>query len=172
MRGAPSPRSAAIALLVGVAVGACARNSPVQTLPSPEPSASPTPKQISPGHDSPRAAVVGLISGLAGSNEQIACGYVVPVQQQLCRTALPFIGVEGFRLGHTVVNGDRALVTLIVDSFCIGDACFSNQDPDAGLPMGTTGFGAAFRRTLDTGSDPATACRKVDGNWFVQIQPG
>jgi hypothetical protein len=125
--------------------------------------------QISPGHDSPEAAVVGLISGLKQSNAQVPCSFVIPPEQSLCLSRLPRVKVKGFQLGHTAVSGNRALVTLIVDKLCAESECFTNHDPDAGLPNGTTTFQHAFHQTLRSASDPATACVRMNGRWYVIV---
>lgn len=121
----------------------------------------------SPGHDSPAAAVMGLIRGLQAHNSAAACSYFVPSQQSSCNSAqLP--GATGsVTIGRTVVNGDRALVVVLTSKFCVQGQCLSNNDPSKGLPSGSTTFDQAYTTTQSSQSDPTTPCQRVNGKWYV-----
>src|SRR5438094_1495968 len=87
--------------------------------------------QVQPGHDSPEAAVEGAFTNLQAT-PSVACEYVVPSEQSRCRSAAAeaHVILQGFSLGHTAVEGNRALVTVMADKFCsgrTGDQCYSNH---------------------------------------------
>ncbi len=122
------------------------------------------------GHDSPQAAVVGLIAGLSQQDAQKTCNYVLPTPQSRCAFAssISSWSVAGFKLGHAVTNGDRALVTIVVDKLCGNGHCLTNHDPNAGLPSPANGtFDDAFKAAANSPSDPAVTCTRSDGKWFV-----
>lgn len=120
-----------------------------------------------PGHDSPQAAVMGLIRGLADHNTAAACGYFVPDEQTVCRgTDLPK-ATGTVKIGHTAISGDKALVVVMSSKYCIADQCVSNNDPGKGLPTGGTTFDRAYQATQNNQNDPTTPCQRVNGKWYV-----
>lgn len=120
-----------------------------------------------PGHDSPQAAVMGLIRGLAAHDANATCGYFVPAEQTACHgTDLPTT-TGSVKIGHTAISGDKALVVVMSSKYCIADQCLSNNDPAKGLPTGGTTFDQAYQATQNNQNDPTTPCQRVNGKWYV-----
>lgn len=120
-----------------------------------------------PGHGSPQAAVMGLIRALASHDTTAACDYFVPAEQSACRGAQLPAGTGTVTIGHTVVNGDRALVVVMSAKYCVGNQCLSNNDASKGLPSGSTTFDQAYQATQNNQNDPTTPCQRVNGKWYV-----
>ena len=119
------------------------------------------------GHGSPGAAVMGLTRALAAHDSAAACGYFVPSELSQCQnTQLPAV-TGTVKIGRTVINGDRALVVVMSSKFCIQNSCVSNNDPNKGLPGGSSTFDQAYSETQNSNNDPTTPCQLVDGKWYV-----
>lgn len=120
-----------------------------------------------PGHGSPAAAVMGLIRALSAHNMTAACGYFIPSAQSQCSGAQLPPATGSVTIGHTAVNGDRALVVVMSSKFCLQNQCLKNSDPNKGLPGGSTTFDQAYTESQQSNNDPTTPCQRVDGKWYV-----
>lgn len=148
-----NPLWAAVAVAGALAVASCGGSSSSGTTPAS-------------GHDSPGAAVMGLTRSLAARDNAAACSYFVPSEQSVCQgTQLPAV-TGSVKIGRTVINGDRALVVVMSPKFCIQSSCVSNNDPNKGLPSGSTTFDQAYSATQNN-NDPTTPCQRINGKWYV-----
>jgi len=79
--------------------------------------------------------------------------------------------VAGFKVGHSIREGDRALVTIIADKLCAvaEQKCVSNHDPNSDLPTTSSGFDKAFKTAAKGGDSNAFPCIRIGGKWYVQI---
>jgi hypothetical protein len=127
-----------------------------------------------PGHQAPVNAVSGLVQHLlAGDNPLITCGYVWHGEERNCLNTVGNAtggGSGTWRPGHSVVSGDKAVVTVELASVCFS-SCSTNLNPEAGQPRPGQSFAAAFDRTQDStgGKDYAFGCVRVGGRWYVQL---
>ena len=123
-----------------------------------------------PGHESPQRALSGLIQGLESHDLNAACSYVVPTEETTCVEAgLPAVSGT-VAIGHTAVDGDEALVVTVSSNYCIQGQCYSNDNPDKGLPNGSMTFAQALASTQNNQSDPTTPCQQISGMWYVVAQ--
>ncbi len=152
-------RSLGAVLAAGVVLGACGGGTGSLS--------------AAPGHDSPQAVLAGFIQAIKGKNLQSLCQYVAPASQSQCRSSLGAvksgsITVEGASIGNVSRQGNRALVVLIADKYCAGGKCYSNHDPNAGLPRGSETFNAAWSKAqTGTSQDPAAPVQMVNGKWYL-----
>jgi hypothetical protein len=160
------PKSAAIALMlafVTVAFAACGGGTPTVALPAPQ-------QTVAPGYDSPSAAVAGYVTGYDNSDSQQICAYVAPLQHEYCDflfgNALRS-SVTGWQLGNSLVRGDKAIVVVTADKWCIAKVCVGNRDPKKGLPNKNRGFENAFDKT--TNWLPAVSVVELKGKWYVAL---
>jgi hypothetical protein len=130
-----------------------------------------------PGHQAPANAVSGLVQHLmAGGNPVTTCSYVEPNEEGNCLITMSNASAGGsgtWRLGHSVVSGNEAIVAIELDNVCFS-SCSSNVNPDAGLPRPGRPFGTAFLRTQDgmTNTDGkvyAFGCVRIGGRWYVEL---
>jgi hypothetical protein len=126
-----------------------------------------------PGHQAPGNAVSGLVQHLmAGGRPFTTCSYVEPDEEGNC---LDTVGNDSggsgtWRLGHSVVSGNEAIVAVELANVCFS-SCSTNVNPGAGLPRQGQSFGAAFQRTQDGtgGKDYAFGCVRIGGRWYVEL---
>ena len=110
---------------------------------------------------------MGLIRALAAHDNAAACSYFEPSVQAQCKgTQLPAT-TGTVEIGHTAIQGDRALVVVMSSRYCIQNQCVSNKDPSKGLPSGSTTFDQAYSATQNSNNDPTTPCQRVNGKWYV-----
>jgi hypothetical protein len=128
------------------------------------------PQAVTPGYDSPQAAVAGYLTGSHGADKTQICSYVAPPQQGFCsflvRTG-PKQSLTPWRLGNSIVRGDKAIVVVMADKWCVGKICLTNSNPDGGLPQKLRGFEHAFDTTGN--SLPALSVVRVKGRWYVAL---
>lgn len=110
---------------------------------------------------------MGLVQALANHDNATACSYFIPAVQSQCRNSSFPPATGKITIGHTTVNGDRALVVVMSPKFCVQGHCFSNNDPNKGLPKGSTTFDQAFSQTQSSQNDPSSPCQRVNGKWYV-----
>lgn len=119
------------------------------------------------GHGSPGAAVMGLSRALAVHDNAAACSYFEPSLQDQCKGIQLPVTKGNIEIGHSAIQGDRALVVVMSTSYCIQNQCVSNKDPNKGLPSGSTNFDQAYSATQNNNNDPTTPCQRVNGKWYV-----
>lgn len=110
---------------------------------------------------------MGLIRSLSAHNMNEACSYFVPSAASQCSAAQLPAATGSVTIGHTAINGDRALVVVMSSKFCLQNQCLSNNDPNKGLPHGSTTFDQAYTETQQSNNDPTTPCQRVNGKWYV-----
>ena len=110
---------------------------------------------------------MGLIDALANPDTATACSYFIPDVQSQCRSSSLPPATGKVTIGHTTINGDRALVVMMSSKYCLQSECFSNNDPNKGLPSGSTTFDQAFSETQNNQNDPTSPCQRVNGEWYV-----
>jgi hypothetical protein len=130
-----------------------------------------------PGHATPKAAVAGYLSGLAGGGSGL-CSYVDPSDQADCASELAQVhtGITGsYAIGNDVVQGTEALVTL-TGSVCISfsaastetSSCAHNSNSSTGLPTSSGAFEQAYATAQQGNADSSTIpCIEIDGSWYV-----
>ena len=149
----------AFACLPALALGACSSTRSTSSLPSP-------------GHSSPQAAVVGLITGIQ-KHDGTECSYVVPESQAECRSTLLAVfqqsTVTGFALGKTTTVGNQSIVSVLATKACIGGQCVSNSDPNQGQPNGSTTFAQAYKDGKDNSATTTAVLERVAGLWYIVV---
>ena len=142
-----------------LALGACSSSRSTSSLPSP-------------GHSSPQAAVVGLITSIQKHNG-MECTYVVPESQAECRSTLLAVfqqsTVTGFALGKTTTVGNESIVSVLATKACIGGQCVSNSDPNQGQPNGSTTFAQAYKDAKDNSATATAVLERVGASWYVVV---
>lgn len=130
------------------------------------------------GTGSPGAAASGFVQNIANGNISAACGFVVPDQQNTCRTGFngAKITMSGAKLGNTYTVGNEALVVLIFSKVCAippgsTSTCTSNSDANAGLPSSNAGFASAMHNAFTSPTETDVPCAKVNGQWYVELSP-
>lgn len=133
----------------------------------------------SPGHDSPKDAVDGFLSGLENDSAS-ACSYVDPSDQSDCSSGLDLSELKTtgtFSIGNDVVQGNEALVA-VTGNFCynvsgLGTAatgCGDDTNPNTGLPTSGESFQQAYDDAVNNSTaNDAAPCIEVDGIWYVNI---
>ena len=134
------------------------------------------PAQVAPGHDSPGAALAGLLASLSSQNPGMSCDWALvgPVGQcmaqfkKLPHDQLPY--AESVKIGYVAIDGTRALVGYTGTICTPGDTpeCTTNTDPAA---IFSTGYTFAWLWEQTAGPDfshmyallPAV---EVDGKWY------
>ena len=139
------------------------------------------PRTVTPGHNSPEAAVDGLISDEMAGNFDGACGYFEPDFQPECQA---FSGAESavtgtFSIAGQAIQGTDALVSIVGSECQSGSGCSSNSDPTTGMPPGAGTFASTYATALNDASlDNPTmtfspvACTEINGQWFVAVGGG
>ena len=128
---------------------------------------------VAPGHASPEAVLAGFIQAIEGKNLPSICQYFAPSAQSQCKSSIGSVAknsitIEGAGIGHSRRQGDRALVVLLADKYCGGTKCYSNHDPNAGLPHGSETFTSAWNKAQSGSSkDPAAPMQLVNGKWYL-----
>jgi hypothetical protein len=124
---------------------------------------------VTPGHDSPQAAVAGYMAGYVDKDEKAVCEYVAPPQAGLCKFLVggTVYSLSPWRIGNSMIRKDEAIVVVIADKWCAAKVCVSNNDPNKGLPPRSGGFGAAFAATSN--AVPSVSVVRVDGKWYVAL---
>lgn len=132
------------------------------------------PGSVSPGHDSPAAAVAGEVAATNAKDTKTMCDFYTPAFQSQCKggggdtSGLPTFTVSQF--GYVAVNGDKGLVGM-VGKFCSGGKCFSNADPEALFKDGKSfaqQWDAAQKSTSSEYS--LTPVIQVGGKWYIYIE--
>ncbi len=121
------------------------------------------------GQASPAAAAAAFMTAVAHSNAKEACSYVDPSRRETCSRSVVNVQVTSFRLGSSAVEGDRAVVTFVADSLCVGGTCQEHDHSSGGLPNGRVGFDHAFREASRGVATGAAACVRRDSGWYVQL---
>jgi hypothetical protein len=129
-----------------------------------------------PGHQAPANAVSGLVQHLiAGGDPLTTCSYVQPGEEGNCLITVSNAsggGTGTWRLGHIVISGKEAIVTVELGHVCFS-SCSTNLSPDAGQPRHGQSFGTAFERTQGltdaTGKDYAFGCVRIGRRWYVEL---
>ena len=69
------------------------------------------------------------------------------------------------------IDGNQALVTVIVDNLCISGKCLSNSDANKALPSSQSDFARAWQKTNAKGNnDPVVPCARIGGQWYIAAQ--
>ena len=155
-------RLTGLALVAGVALAACGGGGTGSST-------------VGPGHGSPQAVLAGLIQVIQSRNAKSLCQYFPPSVQKTCESQISSASVNGLVLqgasiGHAAQQGNRAIVVLLANKYCSsGGPCYSNHDPNAGLPSGSVTFTSAWTKALSGNSakDPAVAMQLVNGQWYL-----
>jgi hypothetical protein len=131
------------------------------------------PGSASPGHDSPAAAVAGVVAAFDAKDTKTACGYYTPSFQSQCKggggstSGLPTFTVSQY--GYVAVNGDKALVGM-TGNFCSAGKCFKNTDPAALFKDGKS-FAQQWDAAQKSSSSAysLTPVIQVGGKWYIYI---
>ncbi len=131
-----------------------------------------------PGHDSPKAAVAGFLSGVTSGGSGL-CPYVDPSDQSDCTSELGEVHTSltgAYTIANDAIQGDEALVA-VTGSVCISfsagttatSTCGHNSDSSAGLPTSTGGFQQAYESAVEASgdNDSTIPCIEVGGSWYV-----
>jgi len=140
------------------------------------------PEQVAPGHESPGAALAGLVTGLSSTDPAAACGYMIAGSVTQCeaqlsrapRSQLPHFA--SFRIGYVATSGTHALVGYTGKICSPGDKpeCSANNDPAAVFSAGST-FAVLWFERVDSISNSGyqlLPCAEVGGKWYYGPQPG
>ncbi len=163
----------AVAAVLALAAGACGSSSKTTT------GSSTTAKGSSgggsavsggpaAGSNSPSAAVVGFLEGLA-SKSPSACNFVVPANQAKCKTAVSQIALTTpngpVHIGKTVTSGNEALVVVV------GNLCLSatGSGSSGGGTSGSSGSGTSS--TTSGGSGQGSSGQGGSGKSAAAVLP-
>jgi hypothetical protein len=121
------------------------------------------------GHQSPASAMAGFIGNMLANRPVAACKYAQPSQGP-CATALAAEGkMSGsWRIGHTAISGNRAIVDVEYANACGFGVCINNGNPDAGLPGPGLSFDTAYEQARNA-KNYAMACVRIGGAWYVDF---
>ena len=137
---------------------------------------------VSPGNNSPKAAVAGFFKG-AVSNQATACAYVDPADEADCSTAFNSAEVKysgSYGIGNQVIaEGTQALVSL-TGNYCIttiaagstSQSCSNNSSDTGGLPPNSGSFSTYYADALLGGGKSlpkAVPCDELNGKWYVTV---
>jgi hypothetical protein len=144
------------------------------------------PGHVAPGHGSPGAALVGVLTALSSKHPAALCDYVyayastvAQCKAQLSQTArnqAPY--VVSVKIGYVAIDGTRALVG-ITGKICVPGnkpECVTNVDPSAIFSAGNT-FTALWAHMVNpTSSSSGNAykllpCVEVGGKWYFGPAP-
>lgn len=133
------------------------------------------------GSATPKEAASRWWYALAKGDNSEACGYVLPSQRANCSSAFQHggAGITDPGVGNAFVDGTQALVAVLTKSACFAygtgtttTMCFSNSNPDGGLPASDAGFAAA-QQNASSIEGTLVECGELDGLWFVELEtPG
>jgi hypothetical protein len=154
--------------LVAAAAAACGGGSGRAQPPAPPPA---------PGHQSPQAATVGFIRGLAAGAKD-ACVYVAPQNLVPCASAFPAsttFSIANLGIGATTTRGTQAVVT-VTGKFCTTQTgqttCATNINQTTGQPRGNTAaaFATAYHPAVQESiGHRAIPCLSIGGQWYVDL---
>jgi hypothetical protein len=113
--------------------------------------------------------VANFVNGLEKHDTTVACAsYQKNVRKQCVENLPKDATVEGFKVGNSMVDGNKALVVILADKLCLGGDCLTNHDPNKGLPSSTDGFAKAYKAAQKGGStDPRVPLVKVGDTWYI-----
>ena len=114
------------------------------------------------------ATVEGFVKAVQQHDTKAACSHYQPSVQAQCEKNLPKDSqVTGFKVGDSIVDGDRAIVVIEADKLCLGGTCLTNHDAHKDLPS-KSGFDAAYKKVQSgSNTDPRVPCIKVNGTWYI-----
>jgi hypothetical protein len=152
------------------------------------------PEQVAPGHDSPGAALTGLLAALSSKDPASSCHYVAPrgpsadchIQPgiEFASSVIPYpLSVRiaaSVKIGYVATDGTRALVgftgKICSPSFSsrgarVRPVCETNTDPAAIFSAGNT-FETLLKQTANafSGDIPVYSlfeCVNVGGKWYA-----
>jgi hypothetical protein len=138
------------------------------------------PRSVTPGHDSPGAAVLGYVNSLTDKDPKAACGYAEPSEQSACASSfaqaskdqLPY--GRNMVIGYVATHGTQALVG-ITGTLCSPGSkpeCATNTNPAAVLSSGKS-FASLWSQAQSSSSSsnsyaPAP-CVEVSGKWYLGV---
>ncbi|MGO8824344.1 MAG: G1 family glutamic endopeptidase [Acidimicrobiales bacterium] len=161
-------KGAAVASVSSLGTNSAGSSFVVSSTTTPTP--QPTPQPISPGNNSPKAAVDGFLSDVLANNDQGACLYVQPSSQQICDSSPGGTTSGTFSIRSQVIDGTEALVSFTGNA-CQDGSCASNGNPNAGMPPGAGSFADAYSAAVSAESSDTTLsplpCVQVNGKWYV-----
>jgi hypothetical protein len=155
-------RIGSVAALLVITLASCGGSARMVLLPPAE--------NVAPGHDSPQAAVAGFMSGFAKNDVNAICEYVAPAQTAVCKQTVAQSGgytLTPWRLGYSMVRGNKAIVVVVAEKMCAAKACISNADVRKGLPPNQRNFEHAFEATVFP--LPANSLVRLRGKWYVAL---
>jgi hypothetical protein len=135
------------------------------------------PAQVTPGHESPGAAIAALFAAISARQYLAICDYVEPRVQAACRSAEARAAPDSQQsarnaaIGYVAIRGDQALVGS-TGMFCVPAKtrrCFTNSDP-AAIFSGGKSFGALWAQANRASSQNVymlAPCVKVGGRWYL-----
>jgi hypothetical protein len=134
------------------------------------------PGRVAPGHDSPGAALAGLLASLSSRDPGGSCDYTLVGPVGRCRAQfnrlphdqLPY--AESIKIGYVAIDGTRALVGYTGTICAPGDTpeCTTSTDPAAVFDTGYT-FAWLWEETAHPDFSHTCAllpCVEVGGRWF------
>lgn len=146
--------------------------------PSSSSSTTTTTQPISPGNNSPEAAVDGAISNILGDDLAGSCQYLAPAFQSDCQSAAgsPDSVTGAFSITGEDISVNEALVSLTGNE-CQNGSCVTNSDPDSGMPPGAGSFADAYAAAAAavSPSNPNPSplspvpCIEIGGKWYVNV---
>lgn len=134
------------------------------------------PQAVTPGHDSPGAAVAGEITAIGNRQVTASCDYMLPADQAQCRSAVSQIPdsdipySKNAAIGYVVIHGDRAVVGT-TGTFCTpgqSPECFRNSDP-AAVFSEVPSFSGLWENAMSNSTTQysLTPCQKVGEKWYI-----
>jgi hypothetical protein len=122
---------------------------------------------VAPGYATPEDAVYGFIQADFSGNVQVACSYVVPAVQSICRKTKITPPTGHLSVVGEVTSGNQALVE-VTGHFCQpGSGCQTNTNPSIGMPGGSLSFKQAYNDSFTGGGLSPVPCVKINGKWYV-----
>jgi len=142
------------------------------------------PGQVAPGHDSPGAALVGVLAAMSSKDPAAVCEYayayassVSQCKAQINRTSrnqAPY--VTSVKISYVAIDGPHALVGITGKICTPGKTpeCVTNVDPSAIFSTGTTftTLWAAQQAPVNSPSSNAYTllpCVEVGGKWYFGL---
>jgi hypothetical protein len=136
---------------------------------------------VSPGHNSPEAAVDGILTALETGSSSAWCEYFNPSDRTQCdqdSSALALNITGNYSIKNQVIQGNQALVAITGNLCFHGNAtgttllqCASNSTASTGMPPGAGSFSQAYAATANASSNTLSPvpCIEVDGSWYVNF---
>lgn len=125
-----------------------------------------------PSNTGPQTAVQNFLTAFEAADAGTMCSLVLPSEAGHCQSefasGLPAMTFTDMALHQTVIDGDRALVSVTGKICVTGGNCTGSTDPNSGMP----GAGLSFEQAFNHPSPDSAAAQPVEelnGTWYVVL---